>query len=351
MNSENDKHLPATTYTPEFVTLPSTKSLIASLHCPLSREAREHLHLALDNECSAVAQAYREREMLEAERLDGESHSVSAQLDRYTAELADQESASRGRPVPSWTRTVLAFIFAAACFGAEFVLTWQALTFVLNVPKYSVLGILLGLAPPSAVAVLEVVMLRLIEEPWRRFRTEVAGAPWQRIVASIAMAVFLVGLAWGNVETVLLLAKAREEASKAQFDLAREDNDATVQIDRAAIDRAILAVSICVTVDGAIFLLLALEEVSRLREHYDIRRKIRTGRMRREQAVADRVKTEAALAVKVARMHDLDRDAQAFAERYRRQCLLAIHQLDEQARHNLSAEQLVNFKLQCICAA
>ena len=106
----------------------------------------------------------------------------------------------------SWLKILIWTPCAAACFAAEFVLCWNGLCFVLN----TVLGMLLGLAPPSGLAVQEVVIARLFEDPWQELRRSVAST--RRTVVRVAMAVLLAALAAGNGITIWHLAKAREVA-------------------------------------------------------------------------------------------------------------------------------------------
>jgi hypothetical protein len=186
------------------------------------------------------------RESLCSERLEA-SRAASDRAETAAA-------ATKGSPL----KTVIWGACSISCFAAEFVLTWHALCFVLNVPRYSILGILLGLAPPSGLAVIEVFLARLFEEPWQELRAAASRA--RRWAVNGAMGLLLVAVATGNVLTVLHLAKAREESSRAERILNSDGAEGAAPIDNGAIDRAVLWVSVLVTVDGAIFLLLALRE-------------------------------------------------------------------------------------------
>jgi len=146
---------------------------------------------------------------------------------------------------------------AAACFSSEYVLSWNALCFVLNVEKLTMLGILLGLAPPNGLAVLEVVIARLFEYPWRDLRTGVCAA--QRWLVRVAMGILLVTLAASDCITIWHLAKAREVAAQREAALNQPEagEKELPSLDRAAIDQAVVWVSLLVSMDGAILLLLS----------------------------------------------------------------------------------------------
>jgi hypothetical protein len=338
-----------TVYSEERVPLRSAKTVIDSLAAPLAEAARIQLKELIDHESHSLMAAYREREYTTLHDARSDRDQALARRDQAAADLAVAQAEARRieeEPAPGWTKTIIAAFCALACFAAEFTLTWQALTFVLNVPKYSVLGVLLGLAPPSALAVLEIVVLRMIEGPWRqRLRAAGSMSPWRRVAAAATMLAFLLALGWGNLHTVLLLAEAREEAAKAQYNLMREDGDELVAVNQQVINRAILAVSLCVTVDGALFLLLALEEGRALRDRGRALRRLALMRKRHDDAAAALAEAGSKLAT-VEKSHEaLEANAQILAERFRRQCLFDLEQRCQKFRCEMTAEQLVEFGL------
>jgi hypothetical protein len=327
-------------YSEERIPLRSAKTLIESASLPFSERERRYLQDAIDQESRSLVAAYRhgQNELLHdavANRQQALARHEEAVAD-LTAAAADEQSM---REAPGWLKVVICGICALACFAAEFALTWQALTFVLNVPKYSMLGILLGLAPPSALAALEIVILRLVEGPWRSYS---AGASiWRRTVVVACMFVFLSGLAWGNIYTVLLLAEAREEAARAQYNLMREDGEQIIEVNQDAIDRAIQAVSVCVTVDGALFLLLALEEGRAARKRRLCTLRLKDARNRQAGSSADLARAESRLATIRTSLEALDATAEIFAERFRNQCLFELEQRIAKFRSETPIPQLV----------
>ena len=336
------------TYTEERVPIRSAMALIESISVLPSDTGRRRLEHLIEQESQALTAAYCEREYAELHEATAGRDQARARAEQTAADLVEAESAKRRTeedPDPGWVRTLICALCALACFAAEFALTWQALTFVLNVPKHSTLGVLLGLAPPSALAVLELILLRMIERPWQRLRHAAGMSTWRRMAAAGTMLLFLTALGWGNLYTVMLLAEAREEAAKAQYNLMREDNQEVVEVDRDAINRAILAVSVCVTLDGALFLLLAFEEGNAFRDRRRARRVFRLARSSYDAATKALLEGEAKLSTVQVSMQSLEAGAQVLAERFRHQCLFELEQRQQRLRCDTPTEQLVEFGL------
>jgi hypothetical protein len=93
---------------------------------------------------------------------------------------------------------------------------------------------------------------------------------WQRVAAVTVMSLFLLGLGAGNVWTVTLLAGARERAMELKQALEADQEETlsagTLAGDKAVIRKAILAVSVFVTLDGALFSLLGICEIRSRRD-------------------------------------------------------------------------------------
>jgi hypothetical protein len=182
----------------------------------------------------------------------------------------------------------------------------------------TVLGVLLGAAPPSGLAVLEIFLARLFEEPWQKMRGVATSK--KKLAINFAMAALLVSLALGNAVMITHLAKAREEAAKLQRTLSDPDSGTEAEIDQKAIDRAILLVSILVSVDGAVFLLLSLGEGSILVLRRRLKRKVEQMRSacERLESSLSAAKAKAAAFREDAKI--AEEKAALTAERYRTQC-------------------------------
>lgn len=130
---------------------------------------------AVEAECGQIARSVAQDVYgLQSAEMEEESLRARAAAARAVLSVAE-EAAGEGSRHGSWVKVTLWSLFAAACFDAEFVLTWTALCFVLNVHRMTVLGVLLGAAPPSGLAVLEIFLARLFEEPWQKVRGTAAS--------------------------------------------------------------------------------------------------------------------------------------------------------------------------------
>ncbi len=308
-------------WTTERIRLNSAASLIDAASAPFSDQSDAAVRGVVDAECGQLARSV-------PERACAELHAAEAAAELAAKRLADSEATvsragenlQTGPAGGSWIKVVLWLVCTVACFAAEFVLTWTALCFVLDIPRMTVLGVLLGLAPPCGLAVLEVALARLFEEPWQRLRS--APASRRRWAANISMGLLLGALAVGNGATLVHLAKAREEAIKIQRDLTSDDSspEQPGKFYQAAIDRAILWIGVCVCVDGSVFLLLALAEGLRLRDRKRLENALAAARASRHSAENGRASAQSRLkdCEEAARL--ADHDGSLAAERYRAHC-------------------------------
>jgi hypothetical protein len=333
----------------ERVEMPAAANLVSSLKFTLRPEARESMLAILDAECGQLRRAVTNREysMMRTAEVDAELAAARLEASRAALEQAKTAADAADRR-GNWLKIVIWALCASACFAAEFVLSWNALCFVLNVEKWTVLGVLLGLAPPSGLAILEVVIARLFEDPWQELRASAASV--RRTVARVAMAVLLVTLAAGNGITIWHLAKAREVAVQLESVLNRNlTSDATekelAKLDRTAIDQAVLWVSLLVSIDGAIFLLLSLGAGKEIHN-----RRIADRELAKARSEHARLETEAARTSSEAdAVHEswktIAEKAEGDAERYRAYCLYLLAR-QEAIAADLTLEQQVSHALQ-----
>jgi hypothetical protein len=339
-----------TSWHAERVEMPAAANLLSGIKFPLRTEARESLLAIVDAECGQLRRAVTNQEYSAMRTAEVDAELATARLQAGRAALDQAKTAAdaadrRG----SWLKILIWALCASACFAAEFVLSWNALCFVLNVEKLTVLGVLLGLAPPSGLAVLEVVIARLFEDPWQELRASAAST--RRALVRAAMAVLLLALAAGNGITIWHLAKAREVAVQVEAVLNRNlTPDATEKelaaLDRTAIDRAVLWVSLLVSIDGAIFLLLSLGAGKEIHN-----RRIADRELVKARSEHGRLETEAASTSSAAdAVHEswkaITEKAEGDAERYRAYCLYLLAQREAMAAAELSLEQQVSFALQ-----
>lgn len=332
----------------ERIELRSASSLVDNARYPLTEDVHTALLKALDVETGQIERSVRAQEFARLLAAESAEELARHRVEETRKAVAEAEEDKAHQSGGSWVKTMLWALCGVACFAAEFALTWTALCFVLNVQRYSVLGVLLGLAPPSGLAVLEVVLARLFEEPWQRVRS--AAASSRGWVVNITMGVLLVALAAGNGLTILHLAKAREEAGKAARTLADVRANSAAEIDQKAIDRAVLSVSLLVSIDGALFLLLSLAEGARLRSRIRNEREVKRSREEFVRLEGEYGAVQSAAGSAREDYKYVDEKAHLSAERYRSVCLLQIAEKSAAAHLERPIEEFVDraLRLQAI---
>lgn len=324
------------------IELDSAASLIADAKVPFSNETRSAVLEVMEAECGQIARSVTERAYSDLKSAETGADLARKRLDAGEAALTEAEKQVGTSPANgSWVKVFIWSLCGLACFAAEFVLTWTSLCFVLDVPKMSVLGVLLGLAPPSGLAVLEVFLARLFEEPWQRLQA--SPATGRRFWTNVAMTSLLASLAAGNALTIVHLAKAREEAIKIQRALlSEEDAPATpVKFDQAAIDRAIVWISVFVSVDGSVFLLLGLAQGARLGERRRVSVALNTRRVKRDRLEADLAASSTKVKNCAEGWRTATQEAALAADRYRAHCHCLIAEKNT-AHSEVPLEDLVD---------
>jgi hypothetical protein len=244
------------------IPLQGSQDMIRSVTWPFSQEARQYFSVTVE----AEAQEYgliQIRESLEslvkAQAVEAASKAI---FDDTNAHLTNAEHELQKIKPGRWSKATLFDLSAFACFIAEFAFTFVTLPFLLNVAPGSFLGVMLAAAPTTAMIVLDVVIARLFENPWQAIQEMKSTSRLRRVLFIGLMAGWLTVLAVANLYVVVLLADAREEASLIYQRLTDPEAEITNEngYDRQIVKKAILAVSVLVTLDGALLLLLGLNE-------------------------------------------------------------------------------------------
>jgi hypothetical protein len=190
----------------------SAQDLISAIQIPLSEGVERAVNDLIDKESKQAAQTYQQEELEKLNEVGADARGIRAQVEQHRTRLDEAEQELRLKQAESGS-LVKAVIFIGCfigCFVAEFVLMWDMLPFILSVNRFSFVGVVLAIAPTTALVILGVVFDRLIEKPWQKAQS---GLSTMRRRASWAvMTVFLFGLCALNVYTVLSLASAREES-------------------------------------------------------------------------------------------------------------------------------------------
>jgi len=239
-------------------------------------------------------------------------------------------------------RIVIWGFCALICASAEFALTWETLPFILNVAKRTFLGVMLGAAPAAGVAVLEVGIAAVLAACSRVMLQQMDSSRLRKCAAWGLLALSIGLLIGGNVYTVRILADAREEVAKVRRNLERQDGEAEAEVNQGVIKEAIVAVSVAVTIDGAIFLMLLMEDFKRLDRRVKIG--IRIALMRRREGRLHNAlhQAEAEEKYREQRWGAREEFLKAVVEEYRQECLLELQRALDQKTARRSLAEVVN---------
>jgi hypothetical protein len=326
------------------VRLDDSRTLIESASVPLSDAVVCRIEEVIETEARDIKSA-----MVTAVR--AELHAARAEAALANTARAEDEAllatAEIARSVLEGGSRLLSVLFAlcaAACLSAEFTLTLVTLPFILGIRQWSFLGVTLALAPTTAVIILDKVFGRLIEEPWRALR-HTAGRGVRRWAAVGVMALFMACLGAGNVYTVVALAGAREHATEMRraLESGRDDllTPEKIAAHRVAINIAILAVSVFVTLDGACFSLLGLIEFRQLRAANAANRLVERLRASRATARGASGKAGASLAMAESRWEAADELGGIEADRYRAERMFRLAEARSRTPPERSSADLV----------
>ncbi len=305
---------------------PSTQEMIASIGPHSSEGEKREVINAISEESDQIVRACRQEQQEKLAEAEAAEKVARAKAERHRPRLVEGEQMLRQQEAEpgSLSKTATFILGFVACFIAEFVLTWYTLPFILSVKQFSFVGLMLAVAPTTAVVILAVPLARLIEKPWQKTQTGLSTP--RRNASWIVMTAFLLGLSALNVYTVFAVAEAREEAIKAKRNLERIEGEAEVAVDTAALNRAILLVSICVAFDGAFFHLIGMAEWKRLSALWRRRREVSRLRSGQDDLDREQAETEARLSMHQERWGQIDAHAEAVAGQHRAGLLFQFEQ-------------------------
>jgi hypothetical protein len=311
--------------------------VIRSQGFPLRDHGRAHVEAFIEADVAMVQQAVQRRK----HEIRAQAHAALANLrsqqSTHVPQVAAAEAQCAASPAGSWVLAVLLTPFCLACLGMEFVLSWVTLPLLFGVERTDMLGIMLGLGPTGAVAVLKVVIARLVEEPYQRLRgARTTSRPHQVAVVG-ALVLFAVALFSFNLYTLVLQADVREAIANAERTLRTSPSDYQPIDSRDAV----VAVSVAAAVDGAIFFLLAWNEGQLWRRRRTAHRQLARARERAEALDTAVAQTEAALAAQL--QESIDDAARVAGNRRRAELQLAAEQEEQRQRQARSTKEMVDW--------
>jgi len=210
---------------------------IRSLQPPITQGEQDYFVALIDAEGKLIEhdignQYHAELEEHRAGARFLEEHHADTKLMRRSAE---DEVAAREKEPRSLMKAALYSKAAIAAGAIEFLISWATLPPILGLPRDSVMGVAVSLAP--------VVCLFAVKEPIDRFLRE---APRQAVHAFNAM--LTAGVGW----VVYTMALARTETFKLLEAVSRGDFD--VEFSSEVIDQFLVALTVVLVIAAAAFL-------------------------------------------------------------------------------------------------
>jgi hypothetical protein len=189
---------------------------------------------------------------------------------QHLAEVRDQLRQSKQA---NYLCLTLSLLFGLMVLVGDYALTWSTLPALLTIEKTSLLGLALGGIPVAAAMVLEAPLRRLFELVTHTNQT---SRRWQAVTLGMEV-MFILGILWSNYAMVRSLAPAREEAAKIMQCL---ESGACVgaTVNQEITYQAILAVSLVVVLDAALFFLTIDEEYRRMTRWLGLKREQKQSR-------------------------------------------------------------------------
>jgi hypothetical protein len=242
---------------------------------------------------------------------------AEARLDAFRRMGAEIELALTHACPGDLVKGLVVGLSAAACFAAEFYMTWDTLPFLLNIPKHSAGGVAVGLTVPIvATTILHLAIDRLFEAPW--LRRDIAGAPaWRRATATLAMGMLLVALGAGTVYAIYLVGTDRSDAIRAHLaleQLLEGSGDAQTVLTGSAPARSFVAVGILLALAGAVAFGVANAELRHALARASLRLRLALARHRLLAAIQARLRAAAEAEIARRDWQESDEHARWLAE-------------------------------------
>lgn len=324
------------------IVIANSAELLETLDAPVADSVARQVRSVIDRDAAEVVLAKRQAifEGLSNAQRDSEAARAAFEENDTRTKTAEVRAAN-AKPGNGFIGIVFV-LCVLVCLGAEFALTLATLPYILGFQQWSVMGVALAIAPTTAVIIMDRVLGRLVEDPWERIGTMTGHIRWLTVAV---MMVSMLSLGAGNIWTVGLLADARERVTEMRHALEHKSapplSADQVKENRAATQKAIVAVSIFVTLDGAMFSLFGLSELRRRRDYRDAHKMAATSREVRVSSRAKLLDSESALRVAQQEWAEAEERAQVAANRFREQQLLKLEQILNTAAPLRSGHEIV----------
>lgn len=206
--------------------------------------------------CSKLeGQSFRQQKYNEYQSAETAVEHLRHQKGESEARLAASTAACDALPDGAWLAGTTFLIAFAACFGAEFVLNWAVIPWLLSVPQNSLLGIALGIAPATAPVILDRILARVLGVC---DAVDVLASSVSARIRSMTRTAFLVAAGATTLFSIWVLADARAAAAAI---ITNPVSLGPSPAQQHVLDLSLLLVSLVLTVNGALFYLFGAHEV------------------------------------------------------------------------------------------
>ena len=242
---------------------PFLRSITGTIVPPVSTREAEHAARAIEPRSKIAVLEFRANQFQKLQESLAAHQIAKVRADHLQKTFAAVEGAHMHAPAGTWIKALIVALSGVACFVAEFQITWDALPFLLNIPKRTAGGVALGLTVPIiATTILHLVIDRLFETPWRA-TASASCSIWHRRVATVAMCALMATLGAGTLYTIYLVGVDRGEAIRAHQSLEQlieGGGNGEVSLSEAGTTRSFVAVGILLAMAGAVAFLVATVE-------------------------------------------------------------------------------------------
>jgi hypothetical protein len=231
--------------------------VLAGVHPPVAPAVEKQAREAIRLEAQRVKRHYRELKSLELHQSEAREAAAGMRREQTRTRLAEAEQTLAACAAGLVVIGLVSLACFAACFGAEYVFNAAVLPWLLGLRPGSVLAVALGLAPATAPVILDRILPRLfqLEDPVVRVT---AAATASRTAQRIVTVLFLLAVVCSTLGSIYLVADCREVASiLANRETVTEIGAAQQHVIRLAI----VALSVVLCINGALFYLFGASEV------------------------------------------------------------------------------------------
>lgn len=254
---------------------PIIKTLKA-LTTPMTQSQYQKMFAWIESESRALGQATKRHIVHKHNEAKNELRRLSDTLKPVQERCEQAAAAVASAPDGSWYATIVFCSAAVILMAIEFALTLRSLPQLLGFRSDGFWAYTISASPAVMIIALEVVIARLVEDPWREVRGRISKSHLRRWIMGFIMCVqlLLVGALTGL--SVYYIGLTREDAGTKRQELASmaagvddpasEGDAAEIDAAKARLRAAIIILSLAVALDGALVLVVGTHEGGLLRE-------------------------------------------------------------------------------------